>query len=890
MSNDKAKSDKNNKSKADYVENSNNSDYSSLTKSELLNIGKSYNLKNISSLTKSDLIEKIREYQEKQEDKIPEYKKSPYSSYSKQQLSDLAKEYKIKNYSRMTKVELIKAIDKYINSKPDLKQDTIDSEQPIENNKVEEQENKLESLNMTALVSMAKDLKIKGYSKLSKLKLIKSISDLKTSVSEKVESIKENITETTSHLSESIDELKSTVTDKVSEIKGSIVDSTESLSKTASEVKNNLTEKVDSLKEGLDSLKENIKEGAENLSTNIIKTKDAINYIASEMKDAFNQNPDEFNKNKKVTESEEVNNLTDLIESDKKDLNTPNEGSENSLTETEKLEELTTNAETIEKIAQKTELTFTDRREANSVEEELKHKILLTPSKFGFGKTNEEYLLKDEESIELPELYEEDKIVLLPVDPTKMFVYWDISTTTINTLIQNNIKDFYLKVNNVTGIIYNGTNANSFTMEKCRIDLGNWYLYPNGGGNFCVELGYIAFGNFNIITKSNTIMVPAGQPSSIIADTFVIAKYPKPEINIPSIDSNVDDSKIDNENYYDLDNYKITKNLVKKMTTKMPIFAFDEIHQHFIDEYKIIGEKPATQLKEKVHYSAPKKLETKLPAPIVKIEENIQENLIIPIEIKPIQNKNKEYYKDNNIIQDTKSEEPIITSIGAIQTKETVSPSISFNEIKRNLPDTIYSYFESLPGFSSDKMLVGKYFYRLPGEPQKAMRVYYEWVENNIPYRKEFFWISDIFPEVHQNIYKVSWGPTWIKEFVGGSEQLRYIGASERFLGSSDIYLGGSEYFIESSGRFLGGSEEYIGGSDNFTGNEEYIEFFGPNEKYFDWNDFLGSSDNLGGSETIQKMEQIESIFSNEFIDTSLNKKLKIKANDYKGIKNRYRL
>ena len=85
-------------------------------------------------------------------------------------------------------------------------------------------------------------------------------------------------------------------------------------------------------------------------------------------------------------------------------------------------------------------------------------------------------------------------------------------------------------------------------------------------------------------------------------------------------------------------------------------------------------------------------------------------------------------------------------------------------------------------------------------------------------------WVLDSEPQIHEKIYKISWGPSWIKEYIGGSERIKYLGASERFLGASEIFIGSSEIFIESSYRLLKGIEHnYPGGSEMFLGSSELI-------------------------------------------------------------------
>lgn len=883
MNNDKEKSEKNNLNK----------DYSSLSKQELLDIAKDLGLKSVSKLNKAELKQKIEDFEaeklRKEEEKIPNYKKSPYAEKTKQDLIVIAKDLNIKNYSRLTKPELIKAIERKnaqgskqnvevteIND-PEVKEvvtedhqsegfietarkklqdlfnlkqaqkkeqeetksvETEPADKADESQKPEEKaENDLTALSMSSLVGMAKDLKVKGYSRLNKLKLIKSISEIKDSIVHKAEEIKDGINENIESIS------------------------------------TNISEKVGSVKESVNA-------GIDSINESITNTKEVVNHlvsdvshIVSEMKDAFNEDPNKVELDKLAADKSETTEKIEITDDAEKTEDNEKVGTATENLNEEKAEN--DSAENIEKIAQGVESPYLDKREAAAIEKDLINRVLLTPSKFGFGKTNEQFLLKDEENIELPALYEEDKVTLLPVDPTKMFVYWDISSETIDNLVANNIRDFYIRVNDVTGILYNGYNANLFWMERCQIEVGDWYIYPQQGGrNFCVELGYVYQGEFNILARSNTIKVAPGKASNVVADTFVITNYPKINVGTGSINKEYASDRYVIRNiekretpYYELNDYRIAENYnTKRMARKMPSFVIDEIPEYFVKEYSMTGPQEAKE--ENILVTAPEKL----PAYSEPVDnhENNQIILIPEVNNHSIKAEENYYIEDENINSYIRT--PRVS-------EETINISEPLVQIRKDIPETIYSYFESIPGFSQDKILVDSYFYQLPGEPQKAMRVYYEWVENEIPYRKEFFWISDTFPQIHQNIYKISWGPTWSKEYIGGSEQLKYLGASERFLGSSDIYLGGSEYFIESSGRYMGASENMIGGSENYQDS---------GEKYIDLNNkFIGSSENMiGGSENYHSSEEITSLFSDEFIIKSNRNRVQ----DYKGIKDRYKL
>lgn len=894
MANDKAKPEKNNLKKD--LDLNVNQDYSLLSKNELHNIAKELSLKGFSQLNKAGLQKLIEDKIKKEEDKIPEYKKSPLNDKTKEDLVQIAKELGIKNYSRLSKMRLIKDIEEYTseknqeenmenkeNEKPlnfferskralknvlgiedtiiEEKKEDIQQEIPfVTETPILEEEPKedLSALPVASLVNIAKDLKIKGYSRLNKSKLIKSISEIKNSISDKAE-----------------------------EIKGSINQSVDSFTES-------FTEKTDAINKSLENLEESLN-----------KTKEIVTHVVSEMKDAFNRD-NEITDNKEISLIETIEKDSNLeenkktkkkakvkLDSKKKDSLSKDNEIKNILedeelinkTEDEKLKvkEQPTSAENIEKIALGLESPYIDKRDTEEIENEIKNSFLLKPSKFGFGKTNDMFILKDEENVELPKLYEEDKITLLPVDPTKMFIYWDLASETINYFIDNKIKDFYIRVNDVTGIIYDGFNANLYWLEKCHIEIGNWYIYlDQGGRNFCVELGYINNGNFNVINRSNTVMVASGRASEIISDTFVISNFPQVK-NIIPVNSH-DSKEYANDKYiiknvikkdtpyYELNDYKIADNYnLRKMAQKMPSFSIDYIDDHFIKEYSITGFQE-TPIQNEFLYNPPEKLSGE--PPLVYMSNTTIEKIVKPSFVNENTEEKALFEEKNQFSEDINNDyQPIINV-----SEEAFNISEPLLKIQKDIPETIYSFFSSIPEFSKDKILVDSYYYELTGEPQKAMRVFYEWVENEIPYRKEIFWISDTLPQVHQNIYKVSWGPSWTKEFIGGSEQIKYLGASERFIGGSEVFLGGSEYFIESSGRYMGSSDIYGGNKDKYLGSSEIM--IGGSENYMEFeNKFSGASENY------QSIE-IKNTSSDEFII----KNNRPRVQDYKGIKDRYKL
>jgi hypothetical protein len=687
---------------------------------------------------------------------------------SRQELIEIAKELKIKNYSRLSKPELIKEINlgnsevkdsiknqeteaTKINEKKPVLEPLKDKIKPEIKVEIVE-EDKYETLSRQELVEIAKDLKIKNYSRFSKLELINAINKSKVS--------------------------KNTGTQKIP-----VLD-------LSNEAK--LPEKKNMDEEPLII---DLEAGKTPKDLEVLSRQELVD-MAQELKIKNYSRLSKARLIKLISETISIKNKeisgkiksTSTKEIKKEKLNT------------EKVEELEDQAEQIEKIGKHTESPYVDKKEAKSIEDEIKSKILLRPSKFPFGKTNKEYLLEEEETQKLPEFYDEDKIVLLPVDPYKIFTYWNLKHKSLKLIEELELQHLVIKVNDVTSIIYNGSNANHFWFETCLPFSRNWYLnMSEGNKNICVELGYILQGRFYKIATSNTIYVPPKTPSHIVEDRFVIVNLPEIKTKTQNLQkkgmSSVYVSRKPSP-YFRLDNYN--PRFHEKPTQKMPVFSLaQEIPEHFIQEYNVTG--PSTTFTEEYeNISPPEKLQISKP------------------EIKA---------------------EPIFEA----EKPQETNPIDPFSQITtEKIPETIINEFEYFPDFG-DGSIINKFYYEIPGSDKKMIKVFYEWEENNVPFRKEIYWVSDVIPDIHQNIYKVSWGPVWVKEFIGGSEYIRYLGASERFLGGSEMFMGGSEMFLGASGKFLGASEYYLGGSDRFMGGSETF-YPGGSER------FAGGSEMFSGS------------------------------------------
>jgi hypothetical protein len=136
------------------------------------------------------------------------------------------------------------------------------------------------------------------------------------------------------------------------------------------------------------------------------------------------------------------------------------------------------------------------------------------------------------EAEELPPAYGENRIVLLVRDPYWMHVYWDISR---GALLQakKTLKEEWsdaksiLRVYDVTGIDFDGTNANSALDIEIGGGADNWYIntgVPNR--TYCVEIGLLSpSGKFVVLARSNKATTPRDAPSDVTDEEWMIPDW-----------------------------------------------------------------------------------------------------------------------------------------------------------------------------------------------------------------------------------------------------------------------------------------------------------------------------------------------------------------------------
>jgi len=117
---------------------------------------------------------------------------------------------------------------------------------------------------------------------------------------------------------------------------------------------------------------------------------------------------------------------------------------------------------------------------------------------------------------ELPESYGVDKLVLMVRDPYWLYAYWEVTATKLDEAGSMcdrrmwNESSPVLRVYDITGIDFNGYNANSFF--DCGLDINavNWHINVSAANRtYCADLGRILpDGSFVPIMRSNIVSTP----------------------------------------------------------------------------------------------------------------------------------------------------------------------------------------------------------------------------------------------------------------------------------------------------------------------------------------------------------------------------------------------
>ncbi|OGW55162.1 MAG: hypothetical protein A2Y81_12235 [Nitrospirae bacterium RBG_13_43_8] len=108
----------------------------------------------------------------------------------------------------------------------------------------------------------------------------------------------------------------------------------------------------------------------------------------------------------------------------------------------------------------------------------------------------------------LPEEYGEDSIALMTVDPRKLFIYWEVTQETF----KKHKGTLNIRLYDVMGIEFDGTNAKSCFDIVVNTGIGNLYLVVNSDKEFIADIGMVdSSGTFSVVARSNRVSTPRAE-------------------------------------------------------------------------------------------------------------------------------------------------------------------------------------------------------------------------------------------------------------------------------------------------------------------------------------------------------------------------------------------
>jgi len=129
----------------------------------------------------------------------------------------------------------------------------------------------------------------------------------------------------------------------------------------------------------------------------------------------------------------------------------------------------------------------------------------------------------------LPSNYGDTKVVLLPRDPVWIYVYWEISHDTFNSLSAKYGGDFNpssmaLRIYDVTDINFDGKNANRHFDVAVNPHASSWYINVGEFNRaWCVDIGYVLKnGEFVTVSRSNAMSMPRHGVSDVTDEQWAL--------------------------------------------------------------------------------------------------------------------------------------------------------------------------------------------------------------------------------------------------------------------------------------------------------------------------------------------------------------------------------
>jgi hypothetical protein len=135
------------------------------------------------------------------------------------------------------------------------------------------------------------------------------------------------------------------------------------------------------------------------------------------------------------------------------------------------------------------------------------------------------------ESGDLPESYDQTRVVALPIHPYLVHVYWEVTRQDLEKVKKpgrdpDRQVQPCLRFYDVTGVHFDGANAHSSFDIDIDLGAGNWYVHLwSANKSYCVDLGLRTFeGVFLFLARSNIVQTAPDRPSTNVQERYSSAE------------------------------------------------------------------------------------------------------------------------------------------------------------------------------------------------------------------------------------------------------------------------------------------------------------------------------------------------------------------------------
>jgi hypothetical protein len=132
----------------------------------------------------------------------------------------------------------------------------------------------------------------------------------------------------------------------------------------------------------------------------------------------------------------------------------------------------------------------------------------------------------------LPKTYGDTKVVILPKDSVLLFAYWEVSAGKFAELSRQYGSDFdptafAIRAYDVTGIDFNGNNANKYFDIYVNYDALSWYINVGEyNHSYIVDVGFIIkTEKFVTVARSNFLAMPVYGVSDVTDELWGALKF-----------------------------------------------------------------------------------------------------------------------------------------------------------------------------------------------------------------------------------------------------------------------------------------------------------------------------------------------------------------------------